>query len=235
MKCAIVHSGQFFHETLSLAKWGLPFAKDVLRNTTCAHFLTILTRWNNEPHVQGERDWFNVVINMPPPNLCGKEDLVHCHIKSAFSMISMGIAAAKHWRADYILRVRTDMLVEKFALPQVFDDRCIYSYNNPFAPGTTVSDNIMFGPTQTIEHAFRPVGARIKGSPENLVQKRVHESHVTVCPLSELSVWLVKPYVRTTEQRSLGTRHWYTKRKGVQHESCKHLRVYANKSIVCSK
>ena len=141
MKCAVIHSGQFFNDTLGSAELGLSFAKEVLLNTSCATVLTVLTRWNNEPHVQNERDWFNVIINMPPSKSCGKEDLARCHIRGVFPMISMGIATAKHWGAEYIFRIRTDMLVEKFMLPRVLDDQCVYSHTNPLG-GNKISDNI---------------------------------------------------------------------------------------------
>ena len=57
IKCAAVHSGQFI---LGLAELSLSFSKKVLLDTSD---LTLLPRWNNEPHVQKERDWFDVIIN----------------------------------------------------------------------------------------------------------------------------------------------------------------------------
>ena len=132
MKCAVIHSGQFFNDTISFAELGLSFAKKVLLNTSCATVLTVLTRWNNEPHLRNERDWFDVIINMPPPKPCGKENLGLCHVRGVFPMIHLGIVTAKHWGAEYIFRIRTDMLVEKFMLPTAFDDRCVYSHNKYF-------------------------------------------------------------------------------------------------------
>jgi hypothetical protein len=225
--------GQFFNETLGSAALGLGFANDVLLGTSCATVLTVLTRWNNEPHVQRERDWFHVVINMPPPKACGKEDLVHCHVRSAFPMISLGIATAKHWGAQYIFRVRTDMLVEKFSLPRIFDDQCVYSHTNPIG-NNQISDNVMFASTRTMEAVFHPVESGVRETAESLVQKRVNGLGKKLCTPSQLSVWLVKPHRRLREQRSVGTRHWFLKRGYIEHETCKNLSIHVQKrSVVC--
>ena len=123
------------------------------------------------------------------------------------------------------------MFVEKFMLPTVFDDRCVYSHTNPLG-GNKISDNIMFTTTQTIEKLFRSIEPGTRETAEQLVQKRMDSLGKKMCAPSQISVWLVKPSNRLPEQRSIGIRHWFSNRGIIKHEICKNLYVW-NKSFVC--
>eukprot|EP00966_Prymnesium_polylepis_P000412 9027-Prymnesium_polylepis.1 len=127
--------------------------------------------------------------------------------------VSAGVAHAAVWGARWVLRVRADLLVERFDVPRRVDPRCLYVHlNQVFGPG----DNLALGTTSVMRAVFAPVpwstpaNATELKIPERLIIGRAAIVGLDLCQ-PEFEVWLVKPEGAnsTTDQRSKGVRRWW--------------------------
>ena len=78
------------------------------------------------------------------------------HVRAMLDAVSLGAAyAVDDMCAGWVWRVRLEMLVGAFDLPDDPDAAACYGYRNQFA-GKMVSDNLLFGTAATVRRMFAP-------------------------------------------------------------------------------
>ena len=81
------------------------------------------------------------------------------HVRAMLDAVSLGAAyAADDMCAGWVWRVRLEMLVAAFDLPEYPEAPVCYGYRNQFA-GKMVSDNLLFGTAATVRRMFAPQAA----------------------------------------------------------------------------
>jgi hypothetical protein len=167
----------------------------------CLQPTTILVKWRGAHSVIENARIHHIV-----------EESLHSNESNVWNMfrgISAGISLAVSLNIRWVLRLRIDMRVEQWALPDVLNPMHIYGHRNPFG-GNMPSDNVAFGSTQAIAKLFTPLqSSRNEGMPEVIIDERIKE-HGYVFQGLPVSVFLTKPITVHHKQRSSGIRHWWT-------------------------
>ena len=253
---AIVLAGQFFPSTLPLGCKAVLLARSWAHSLQCARTYFVRVQWEREVRLPQayESKLFDAVKTLRPrpcPHLlrpcpgcpAWQNHNLPCHVRNMLVAVSVGINASAAWGADWVLRVRADLMIERFAVP-VLDAGCVYVHLSPQATHHGPSDNLMLGPTTAMARLFEPIEGtsitleRLLKEPEALLAGRLKRLHEPISGLPLMlcqppfEVWLAKPNTSgTADQRSGGLRHWFS------NESSAYFARYAQSQVgvICGR
>lgn len=213
-RAAIVYAGQLFASTLPYGCASVHMARHAAEHRCLVQHRHILVRWQGDISLPREMELFDDIAT-PRMQQCAPDhrgSLIRCRTTNMLRAVTTGMERALAWGADWIFRVRIDLLVETWRLPDQLDPKCLYVHYN-WVYGDSPSDNVFWVATTSGLRIFDPV---IHGSenktvavPEHLVRIRTAAAGLRMCSLP-FSVWLAKPEGKDAQrdQRSKGLRRW---------------------------
>jgi hypothetical protein len=216
---AVVYAGQLLASTL----WYSCVARFRVHNLLVAWNVIrthhILVRWSEDVRFPRERTLFDTVVALPANDSCFYERwslaLLQCRAKMVYKSVGAGVRIARLRGCDYVLRVRVDIILETWELPERVRPECVYTFDHS-AYGQSPSDNALFVHRTVAEAMFVLDDQWLinaSTSAEQVLALRARAAGAYTCFLP-FSVWLAKPDEknRTRWQRSAGLRHWWGER-----------------------
>ena len=221
---SVVLAGQFFPSTLPLGCKAVLLARSWAHSLQCERTYVVRVQWENEIRLpQPNFDAVRTLRPRPCPRAGSvwQNQNLPCHVRNMLDAVSAGINASTAWGAEWVLRVRADLLIERFAVAPL-NPACVYVHLSPQATHHGPSDNLMLGPTAAMAQLFRPPEGstglleRLLKEPEALLSGRLKRDvpGATMMCQAPFEVWLAKPEARAqaADQRhgSGGIRHWWS-------------------------
>ena len=217
---AIVSAGQIFDETLSIGCSSYHMAMRAAK-ARCARISSILVRWEGDAHLPVARRsglLFDVVRVLQRPPCEHKDSMLACNVRSMLRSVSVGCAEARRLGAEFVFRLRTDMLVQIWQLPTILDDSCVYAHRNK---KWGVSDNVLWATTSSMAKLFAEsptVDVPLTyDHPESIIGGRISSHGLRACWIP-YSIFIAKPDGSAANARQpdacKGLRRWWDIRGG---------------------
>lgn len=136
-------------------------------------------------------------------------EAVKCHQLNSLYAVSVGVDAALRRGAAWVFRVRVDLVVRAWDLPEELDESCVYTFCNTYG---LPSDNALWGTPGAIAAIFAEANGTA-GTGEPGLVRTLANVQLKLCWL-RADVWLVKPHAVQMHKKgqagSSGVRHWWT-------------------------
>ena len=215
----VVFSGQLTVATLPSSCAAVHAAKRVVAARGLG-VLSYLARWRGDASLPATM--FDQVFVLQPRLACpvvhreqnkkGRpqyNEAVKCHQLNSLYAVSVGVDAALRRGVSWIFRVRVDLVVRVWDLPEKLDERCVYTFCNTYG---MPSDNVLWSTPRVMAAIFAEANGTA-GTGEPGLVRTLANLELRLCWL-RADVWLVKPHAahmhNTGQAGSSGVRHWWT-------------------------